>query len=315
MTCAGEDGDEAPRRTGKGTGSTGGVAKVHLFCRECVLNDLMAQRREIKRLEMEAELRGREHLEDMARGEEERKRRELERFERNELGFTDGDGVSAKKRKREAEELHSRQAEHRDQDATKKAKTSESSFWTPGSESTSTSQAAATSGTSKPSQHKLHPVCPGSSPNPQHNYSLKSLVTVNFTSNESDTATDKPSRICPSCKKALTNTSRPMLGTANGCGHVVCGTCADLFSREGTSAGDENADGESSSRQAQMRCYVCGADLGGRSVVSLEDGKSRDKEKKKHKSVGKLVEISCEGTGFAGGGANMAKREGVAFQC
>ena len=73
-----------------------------------------------------------------------------------------------------------------------------------------------------------------------------------------------------------------------------------------------------------MRCFVCEADLSGRDAEGeneveedVEDQKKGEKKKKSSKAgnVGRLVEISCEGTGFAGGGANMAKREGVAFQC
>ena len=74
----------------EGVGHGSGKARVHLFCRECALNDLMAQRKEIKRLERESEVRGREEQEDQAREEDERKRAELEKFERNELGFEDG---------------------------------------------------------------------------------------------------------------------------------------------------------------------------------------------------------------------------------
>lgn len=194
-----------------------------------------------------------------------------------------------------------------------KGSTAESSFWIPSLSTIST----ATGPTVK---HKLQPSCPVSTPTDQHTYSLKTLVTVQFTEVANDNDNDKTntksstnsktatgesvSRICPSCQKVLTNTSRARLGTAAGCGHVVCGGCAALFVT-------------GSSPDAHLTCYVCQADLSGRprhDASTVQDGK-KSKSKSKHNTAGRLVEISCEGTGFASGGTNMAKRDGVAFQC
>lgn len=77
-------------------------------------------------------------------------------------------------------------------------------------------------------------------------------------------------------------------------------------------APDPHADPEDAEHYSRMLCYVCETDL---------TGKLKNKEGKKEKSKDKerirpgLVAISSEGTGFAGGGANMAKKSGTAFQC
>src|ERR1700744_1272535 len=59
--CEGEGEGDAKGRKGRKEG------KVHVFCRECVLNDLMAQRKEIKRLERDAEVRQYEEREEKVR--------------------------------------------------------------------------------------------------------------------------------------------------------------------------------------------------------------------------------------------------------
>jgi len=65
-------------------------------------------------------------------------------------------------------------------------------------------------------------------------------------------------------------------------------------------------------------CYVCETDITPSSSKSKSKSKDPSRNKEKNKEKGKiqagLVEISYEGTGFAGGGENMAKRRGVAFQ-
>lgn len=292
-----------------GSAKSDSKAKVHLFCRECALNDLMAQRQEIKRLEREAEMREREREDEKRRAEEENRRQDLERFERVEMGFEDVPSVGSS-RKRRAEEMHaststsaSRAGQNESASQKRiKATESESSFWIPGGDKPKSVTDAPTKAT------KLQPLCPGSTPESKHAYSLKGLIRVKFSES------DDGSRVCPSCQKVLSNTSRPMLGTAEGCGHVVCGSCADLLA----------------SSSGQVACYVCEADLSppGEHAANDEAGekeslatdqkpkakKGKDKDKK-DKTKGRLIEISCEGTGFAGGGANMAKREGVAFQC
>lgn len=91
------------------------------------------------------------------------------------------------------------------------------------------------------------------------------------------------------------------------CGHVLCKPCAGKFMAMPKGEPDPHGKGEG---EEGVRCFVCEADLmGGRGE---KDGKEKgDKARVKPG----LVEIRSEGTGFAGGGTNMATREGVAFQC
>lgn len=72
-----------------------------LFCRECAINDLLAQRKEIKRLEREREDARRRLEEEESRTLEEARMRELREFELVSMGL---EGTS-NNRKRKAEEV------------------------------------------------------------------------------------------------------------------------------------------------------------------------------------------------------------------
>lgn len=65
-------------------------------------------------------------------------------------------------------------------------------------------------------------------------------------------------------------------------------------------------DPHSPAREDHLTCYVCDVDL---------CGGHNEKEGERGGLKSGLVELKSEGTGFAGGGTNMAKRQGVAFQC
>lgn len=54
----------------------------------------------------------------------------------------------------------------------------------------------------------MTPICPASTEDNRHAYSLKSLVDVQFTEEKTDDGT--LARVCPSCKKTLTNGLRAM---------------------------------------------------------------------------------------------------------
>lgn len=67
---------------------------------------------------------------------------------------------------------------------------------------------------------------------------------------------------------------------------------------------------------AELRCYVCDADLTDKRKDAKKDkGKLGDGKKEKERLRPGLVELSTEGTGFAGGGKNLVGKEGIAFQC
>ena len=74
----------------------------------------------------------------------------------------------------------------------------------------------------------------------------------------------------------------------------------------------------SDSDVGRILCYVCETDvteLYADATGDKEGRKARKDKGEKEKVKPGLVEINTEGTGFAAGGNNMAKKEGVAFQC
>jgi nitric oxide synthase-interacting protein len=298
----------------------------HLFCRECALSDLVAQKKEIARLEGERDKRKAEDEERRKVEDEEEKERAVRDFERVSMGLERGiakrkageDAVGEEQTKKvkrmfeldaegmkkaEEADLKRIRSEIQEEKQTEKEKKNLPTFWRPiegGAESHEVAE-------DKPV--KLQPACPSSSDKDPHPYSLKTLVTVHF-SLEADSKpkseTDQASHSCPSCHKVLSNSTRAVLAVP--CGHVLCKSCADTFLRpKGHDPHDPKSD-------SSLRCYVCDEDL---SKPSTDGKKGKKKEKKSKKEGLKpgLVDIQCDGTGFAGGGKNEVKREGVAFQC
>ncbi|RAH70478.1 putative RING finger domain protein [Aspergillus aculeatinus CBS 121060] len=320
-----------------------------LFCRECAISDLLAQRQEIKRLEKSREEARKRLAEEEARALEEVKGRELREFERVSMGLeaagassvgagkiqkavavgggsgtpssaalvgaaVDGEGkrkkvfaldekIVAKIAREEQERLREELRREKVCDA----KSALPSFWVPSlTPSTDPDEIAANKTV------KLTPICPASTETNKHGYSLKALVDVHFT--EEKGSGGETTRVCPSCKKTFTNGLKAML--TKPCGHVICQPCVNKFMTP-HDAPDPHATKEEQDQTAALHgrilCYVCETDI----TPETKGSASASKKKKKDKEVISpgLVEISSEGTGFAGRGGNVATKEGVAFQC
>lgn len=277
----------------------------HLFCRECAVSNLLAQSQELKRLKKEAEQRLAEDGEEQALLDESERARELEQFERAQAGLPTLGAGAKRKRVADVEDCFKPGAGELDRSTKRRAseKQDEGSFWVP-SQIPDNKKADLKA-------VKAQPTCPAAASTEPHAFSLKTLVTVLFTEEkrsdddaQQNTTSDGKIRTCPSCNKVLSNTTKAIL--AKPCGHVVCKPCSDKFQQvPEKSAHDGDGDGAA-------RCYVCQADVTPGKAVK---GKSGKEGKEKHRVERGLVELSSDGTGFAGGGKNMVKKEGVAFQC
>lgn len=301
----------------------------HLFCRECAVSNLLAQNKELKRLKKEAERRKLEDAEEKEYEDAEAHARAVEEFERVQAGLSvrsggdprdkivgrrDGkvtieqhvpDAPKGTKRKFEIDQDELLRLANEDREKTKRliseeknAKKELPSFWVP------SEIPGHKKGDLKAA--KQHPTCPAASTDEPHDFTLKTLVTVNFTSEKSPTdPSSKTTLSCPSCTKALSNSTKALL--AKPCGHVLCKPCSSKFLKPPEkSAHDKDHDDS-------VRCYVCQEDVTpGRKTKRRKDGETGEKERNVERG---LVELNTDGTGFAGGGKNMVKREGVAFQC
>ncbi|KAF2198045.1 hypothetical protein GQ43DRAFT_474900 [Delitschia confertaspora ATCC 74209] len=314
-----------------------------LFCRECAMSNLLAQRKEIKRLEKLAERRKEGEEEARRREEEEARERAIREFEAVQIGlevklgvggevvgrqdgkvvverderpedFQPGQDGKGKKRKFVVDEEELKRIAQEETrkarktlDMEKKSRPHLPSFWVP-SETPTTNHASG-----PPLKH--NPTCPASDPEKPHLLSLKTLTTVHFTEEKSP-ETGKQILTCPACRKALSNSTKAVL--AIPCGHVLCKPCVDKFLKPEHRHHRDAHDAEPESEN--IHCYVCDANLTERKETENKEkekegkeGKKGKKEKEKGPRPG-LVELKTEGTGFAGGGKNMVEKKGIAFQ-
>lgn len=293
-----------------------------IFCRECALNNILAQKKEIKRLGKARDQEEREAAESKARQDEEAQARAVKEFELTQAGFDvtgsragsspdvkpSNEVKSGGKRKFSLDEDEVQRNAENDRAKARKAiedeksaKPSLPSFWVPSVTPMSNTKDKLHEVKKKA---KTTPICPSSQENSPHPYSLHTLVTINFTEEESKETKSK-ARICPSCKKGLTNSSKAML--AKPCGHVLCKACASQFMKP--SGHDPHADPADAKHADAVRCYVCDEDVTER--PAKKGGDRKDKEKIRPG----VVELKSDGTGFSAGGTNEVKRGGSAFQC
>lgn len=208
------------------------------------------------------------------------------------------------------------------------------SFWVPSlTPSTGDDLRKVGSGLDPALEKSQQPLCPGSvaataGGKGHHHLSLKSLVDVQFKASSAGEASTagggggdsgpKGSKYtCPACDKLLSNALKAVMAVP--CGHVLCKPCAGKFMSAQTSdTVDPHAEltrsGEKE-REKEIRCYVCESDLSTKATPVADSKKKKRSEKGNAGVMPGVVELRCEGTGFAGGGGNMVKARGTAFQC
>ena len=293
------------------------------------MNNLLSQRKEIKRLEKEFEKGLREIAEEDKEREAEERARAIDDFEKTMMGLEQKSGRNTAnvldegadttlgrgfKRKRglDEEEMLKNAKEERAKarkaiDEEKAAELKLPSFWVP---SLTPSTKADRKSAAAP---KLNPLCPASSPANKHNISLKSLVTINFQlSKDRPLASQGQGMICPACIKALNNTNKAVMTIP--CGHVLCKPCAGKLMSPDIAPPDPHASPRKQAKAKQIICFVCSTDLTEENAQPKDEKRKSQKASKVEVKPG-LVELKCDGTGFAGGGDNMVQKHGTAFQC
>ncbi|OAA44891.1 zinc finger containing protein [Metarhizium rileyi] len=285
-----------------------------IFCRECALANLLAQKRELRRAEKIRRETQHEALRAKAADDDEDQKRAVLNFELTQAGLADSNkqrgtddslnqdsSQSARtgaKRKFTLDEDELERIAKEDKAKARKAiekeraaKSSLPSFWTP-------SLTPDVQDSKLPAENKAiktAPICPASTEDNTHAISMHKLVTIQFQEGRDQSARGGP-WTCPSCLKTLSNSSSPVM--AQQCGHVLCLNCVEKFLIPSSK--------QASAQDASLMCYVCDAPMvsksakHGPSTARLPAG---------------LVSLKSEGTGFSARGSNTVERSGVAFQC
>lgn len=213
--------------------------KGHVFCKECILECLLSQKKDIQRKLLAHEAQKKQEKDE----EEERlmleKARELDAFDQQNHGAVPQ--YNDRNQGRDKNGFHganSVKVTSYEEEALRTMK----AFWLP----SATPEASV-----KVEAPSMSTVCPEG----KEKLRMKSLFAVRFTEDTSDkkksNSIDK-TYICPSCKVTLTNTLS--LVALSSCGHVFCKKCADKF------------------MVADKVCLVCSKGCKERNLVNLEKG-------------------------------------------
>ncbi|OHF00589.1 RING finger domain-containing protein [Colletotrichum orchidophilum] len=300
-----------------------------IFCRECAVANLLAQKKEIKREEKAREKAEQVILEAQAQQDAEAQERAVKDFENIQAGLKPSPAASTSlsyilptketaDQEDDANLARDKQVTKRkfmlDQDELdriakedrtkakklikdeKASKDRQPFFWTPSQTPDANAARLAEGLKAAPKKVKLAPLCPASADDSRHSFSLKSLIPLKF-KEELDAKTNSSRRICPSCVKTLGNASRPLM--AENCGHVICRNCAVKFMAP--------VKGDDCTTPQENACYVCDS--------GLPATRPDSKQKERKQEFAGLVELRSEGTGFSARGASKVERRGVAFQC
>ncbi|KAH6604081.1 zinc finger containing [Trichoderma cornu-damae] len=292
-----------------------------IFCRECALANLLAQKKELKRGEKARRNADKEAARIRAIGDEEERERAIRDFEMTQAGLTNSTGkqiptAAAESDKEEAvvragsKRKFSLDADELDRIAEsdkararraiedeKAAKPSLPSFWTP-----SLTPDVQDSGLPPPAKKaKTTPTCPAAAEHDPHPLSLQNLLTIQF-NETTDSSTKETVRTCPSCLKTLSNASTPIM--AEKCGHVLCFSCVKQFLLPSEKQ-------QAREPESHIACFVCSAPI---AVTTKPTKPTKTSTSKDSLPVG-LVKLKSEGTGFSARGSRTVEKTSVAFQC
>ncbi|XP_010533857.1 PREDICTED: nitric oxide synthase-interacting protein [Tarenaya hassleriana] len=215
--------------------------KGHVFCKECILECLLAQKKDIQRKLAAHSAQKKQEKEEEEERQTLQKARELDEFDQQNHGalprYSDRNHSQDKNGFHGANSVKTTSFE---EEALKTMK----AFWLP----SATPEAPA-----KVEAPETHTLCPEG----KEKLKLKTLFPIRFTEDnssekKSSSCTYDKSYICPSCKVTLTNTMS--LVAISSCGHVFCKKCADKF------------------MPVDKVCLVCNKSCKERNLVNLEKG-------------------------------------------
>ncbi|KAI9502340.1 hypothetical protein BX070DRAFT_184876, partial [Coemansia spiralis] len=188
----------------------------HLFCKECIMANILEQKRDIQRLQKEySAFKKREKQKD-DQNRATRDRLEVQRYIKSEVGLDrpmkrpQGDEAGGQKtRLLEDKTGAARPVFERGKERAEEQKAKLPSFWIP-------SLAPEAKETLR-DPSSLSVQCKASEP---HALKLKHLTSVLF-------KTSKTEKLCPSCDKPLLNSTK--IDVLRPCGHVLCHRCVRNF--------------------------------------------------------------------------------------